>query len=499
MSLQSHIYQDQTQVQASACIDALFAISQCELRLLPKPDPFWYGIRDHEAYLRMAIQSSDCPPVVTVTKSICTLGLVQCGQLMEVIQDSLMPPGTNLIKLSQRADEALLDLLDMQKMLQEVVLGLVSNTQDYQADIRNLVQIYFGVVTLKSKDLRAWMKAVNGYGHHDLFWSATWSSAELLQWHPCIPYADSHSVNYQDIPGLGPGKWEFELYGHEVLAFLTGSGALPQVAQQTQSLSPPSSLSQAWFPIQDHQSWTTEEEHTALCYQLQPVSILLDFLEHNPLENQVIVTPNLPWTRSAYHIEYRNSFSSRNMQKKKRKFTYSLIKHLGPFTTVASILQDAQAVRLTALFIFIADYKFFMPKEVDGQIVEELLKTVFGTTTYWIDAKLNSEGSQLLLVTALREILDLERDIAPDGPRPFTYSQIRCLSRNLRYNLSFELALETAERLLGTTISPTPHANNRASTRLPPNDALKARTQGVYDYVVAQLGEVGNQSEELTG
>ncbi|KAG6853393.1 hypothetical protein C0991_004794 [Blastosporella zonata] len=461
--------------RAAICIEALSAISRYQTQDYPHRRPEPSTISHLSRHIKMATKDHYGLPV---TNGICTLALLARQYLMSKFPKRGIPgeASENALELSRKADEALKDVDDIRQTLERVLQELASDPQDYKTDIGNLLQIYIGVTEAKSQVLLAWERTIGPI----LYEYDQVRQHTLLSWYSLLPNI-RHFVRYRDIPNLDVAQWGLELYANQVIAFMRSTGVYPKLSNIPQGLPDPLALSSAWFPFKQP-SAKFVQEYESLCRELEPVSLLLNHLEPHP---------------TRHHVEIRSKkLKSPSVQRPSVPYPKQrplLTEHLGPFSTVAYILDDIRnGAKIVTLLELVMEFKFFAPKVVELPVIREMLDTVFPRQSPRL-----KEGSQVLFVAVLRVILDWEHNAPPDKPCAFSDSDITLLVNLLKKNLSYDLSLETAERLLGTSFTPSFTSDTAMSnakgpvkgmdpSQLPSSSGYDARIQGVYDHVTTQ-------------
>ncbi|KAG6902349.1 hypothetical protein C0995_001146 [Termitomyces sp. Mi166 len=442
--------------RATICIEALAAISQEAARNQPCRPPEHLTIPELS---RCLMWNDDMP----VSSGIHTIALLSRQYLVSKFTPSAIP--RRVLELSAKADAALKDMDDMRHTLERVLDELASNPQDYREDVGHLLQTYFRIVEVKTQDLLTWVNDIGPI----LYEYDQFRQHGLLSWYALLPDV-RHSVRYRDILALGSGSCGLELYPHQVSAFMRAIGAYPEL-DMSQSPQAPSALSPSWFPNVPLRTQTNELRY--LRRELEPVSLLLNYLEPNPTLHQVEVRSKKPEAQS--NARPRVPYPD---------YKPILTDHLGPFSTIAFILEDIRhSATVLPLLGFVAELKYFKPASIEMSVIREILDQIFPRPFVPL-----REPSEILFVAILRVILDWERDASPDKPCPFSFSDVTFLIGLLKTKLSSNKGLETAERLFGTSLAPEVegvYGRNDQASQLQLID-FDQRTLAVHNYIVSR-------------
>ncbi|KAG6832773.1 hypothetical protein H0H87_000426 [Tephrocybe sp. NHM501043] len=463
--------------RATLCIEALSAISRYQTQDYPYRPPEPSTISHLSRHIKIATKDHYGLPV---TNGVCTLALLARQYLMSKFRSSATQEDVaKVIELSRKADDALKDVDDMRQSLERVLQELSPTSQDYKMDVGNLLQLYFGVVEAKSYHLLDWGKVIGP----KLYEFEQSKQHTLLSWYSLLPNV-RHFLKFH-VSTLCSAQSGLELYAHQVLAFMRHMGAYPKFPSVTDDLPAPAMFSSPWFPLRRASS-KFGHEYDQLWREFEPISLLLSYLEPHPMTQHVDARSkklDIPSAaRSVVHFPKKSPL---------------LTEYLSPFSTVAFILEDVyNGARIVTLLELVMEFKFFAPKVVEAPVMREMLDIVFPR-----QAPRLRDGSQVLFVAVLRVILDWERDAPPNKPCAFTESDITLLINSLKRNLSCDMSLDNAERLLGTSFIPDsttaasmisveesrkPLDENFNSRQSSPNIDRNARIQSVIDHLTLQ-------------
>ncbi|KAG6918824.1 hypothetical protein DXG01_011227 [Tephrocybe rancida] len=496
------------QLRATLCIDALLAILKTT-ELLSSSYPTikrdYKSSPSHTTELNDIIRARWDDEGILATKSVCAETLFsRRARLYWIFSMRQNHSQSGFRDLSARADQALADIDEMRQALERVLQEPESSLRTHRGDVETLLRLYFIVVESKGWVLNEWfekMQQVLPEGQH----------FPLLSWYYSLP-SDGLRISYAEL--LSPEKIELKLRPYQILAYLRLHGAYPSLSD----VSSPT-LSPTWFPLlQDvplrrhlntatrtfrpfHQGNITIANYLFmkgaqtmnpidpespvyghLCRELQPISSLLDILEPGPATS---VTVNV-------------KMASQEPQEYVLHGLTSLITQIeGPFSSLASVLEaiiedEGMIGGLVELTTTIESYKATPLSKTTApafksSVINQWLELICPALRNGSPAL--SKGSQVLLVGALREILDWERE-APAGTHPpLSGADVERLL-DLLNNLTHELPVEMAERALGTTLSTSvlgiPSMSTGPNASGPSSPSMHERASCVYAHVLAQ-------------
>ncbi|KAG6852589.1 hypothetical protein C0991_010772 [Blastosporella zonata] len=487
----SSIDRSQQVKRATLSIDALFAIAKDAIRywepntsmVYARPLPLVYNLGP----LSRAIGDWEDDPKLS-TKAFCASVMFAHRELLSASQRMRLPAPIDTLRLSKNADEALKAVSELRRILDQVVK---KQKLCSQTDVATLLQVYFAVVQTKCQDIQEWMDAM-GHALH------CFHRAPLMSPYSSLPRRGIQ-LQYRNMPFLPPNL-ELFLYPHQVLRhfdWVKSSG--PRFYES-------SDLLPSWFPTAYHgiahqymPVAQTKESTSQQAFRYPatseanraeslgsgsvllpapnprdtlPILSLLDIM--GPIQSADVLQIHWDSTGDCEHglgIFYPD------------QHLLSIVPQ-GPFTTFASILQDltagGNATGLLTLIIALKSVK--LPKNADISLIHQILGTLFPLR--WKKFNIGPEGSQVLCVGALCEILKWERDASPETPCLFSSDDIHRILRSILH-FDSQLSVEKAEQMLGDLLIPETTDIKDVSV-IEEREQLRARMRTLYDRVQRQ-------------
>ncbi|KAG6909799.1 hypothetical protein DXG01_015292 [Tephrocybe rancida] len=306
------------------------------------------------------------------------------------------------LSMAKQADRAIQDLNIMRQTLENVLADVALFPGDLTAELKILLQLYFGVLRRKSLDLSTWMHRM-----HNTLVDSSMQDEPILRWTQYLPPRASRlQVVYHDIPSSDIENLTLDLYALQLVASLRGVKAYPPTSELLPSLS----STGAWFSFfKEHipTQWRKEREY--FDRELQPIASLLDLLVKDPGECDVEI----------------------------RKGSYE--KHLPAMKEGASRILES----------------FWTCKS--GTIDPQILKMTLRAIRFDVDRQLPdvvrgmSEGSQVLFVYAIHEVIGMERRATPAKPCLFPENSVTRLLSLMERAISCTASLQAAEYMFGVS------------------------------------------------
>ncbi|KAG5719906.1 hypothetical protein E4T56_gene9178 [Termitomyces sp. T112] len=343
--------------------------------------------------------------------------------------------------LSIKADQTLRDLDDMQHILDNFLQDYDVSCETQKADIMLLVKAYFDVAKSKALVLGDWSGQMTNI--------ASAIEYGFLPWYNKLRFETSPTKDYH-IPSL-PENQFFLFKALEILGYLRLHKVFPPLPEISYTLHENvKGLSEAWVvtddacPTRDEGGFPAREtgihmpivHHQGtfpqyLSQELHPISSLLGLLDIAEVPSP-ITSPVVPI----------NDHMSCN-------WMLLATRDEGPFSLLASFYEASVEDKGTigGLLILLTTLRRYKPRVFDSSIVDRWLKVICPNLERW-GQPLNN-GSQILLVITLLEILTWKRDTPFEVCFPISDNVIRKLIRILKYRIDNVLPITMAERGLG--------------------------------------------------
>ncbi|KNZ81198.1 hypothetical protein J132_02395 [Termitomyces sp. J132] len=430
----THVDYTTRERRALVCIEALSSITQFEMAEPLRYEPRTKTINQLFKY----IENQDDLPV---SSGICALSLLNRQYMIWRFSDKGQPAGRhipdNIAELAQNADKALKDIDDDCRRVEAKLLLMQSETRELDSAslVADELRRHLSVVQSNWKDLNDWRKFIHLTKNRAERLEIS-KYRDLLFWHGSLPKVLYSLKLTSDVFS----QETVYLYPYQLLAFLRGVGVYPKLSDIEQDNDNLGALL-TWFPIQQQQS-EIQTKYKLLCRELQPLYLLFSLLEKS--QTQVFTTPK------GSSLQFLKEPTDYNLNMRPL-----LVKYMGPFTTIGFLLDDIyHGANVTTLLELIIRCECSAPKKMEPRDVQKLFSIIFPGNLHL------RQGPQALLAALLRVIIDWEREEIPQKPCPFSDYHIKFLTDFLTKQISANpesesnVALETAERLLGTTIGP---------------------------------------------
>ncbi|KAF8055853.1 hypothetical protein FPV67DRAFT_1787973 [Lyophyllum atratum] len=348
------------------------------------------------------------------TKAICMEVLFGRRDLVELSRQIPRIP-SDMRQLASTADLALNAVERERQKLEDLLSGPRSDIHP-----KDVLAVYEVVLADGSEAIHSWMRStdvvLNSYRH-----------TPLLSWYFALPRV-GRVIAYQGIKLLGREKFTLDFYSHQILAFMRKTKVYPALSI-SQTLRMGASLtSDTWFPSQPHSPSAENEE---LSRELHPVSSMLDLMEENPRAHQVEVRVQEPFPYTSLQDTHPSPLC----------ILPKLISLCGIFSTCVYILEDIED---GGVVLTLAHLVALLKHRVYGLANHSVVSETLDAFLLWKSNDL-PEGSQVLLVGIMHEILALERDASSENPCPFPATDIKRLLGFMKDHLSYELSVQTAE------------------------------------------------------
>ncbi|KAH0583270.1 hypothetical protein H2248_011145 [Termitomyces sp. 'cryptogamus'] len=342
--------------------------------------------------------------------------------------------------LSTKVDQTLRDLDDMQHILDNFLQDYDGSCKTQKADIMLLVKAYFDVARSKALVLNHWRTQLED--------DTSATNYGFLSWYSKLRHEISFRQSYH-IPSL-PGDQSLPLKALHILGYLRLHKVFPPLPEISYTINENvRSLSEAWVvtdacPTRDEGGFPARETgiHMPIVHQqgtfpqyqsreLRPISSLLGLLDIAEVLSPIIF-PVVP---------IKDHMSCNWMLLATRDE--------GPFSLLASFYEASVEDKGTigGLLILLTTLRRYKPRVFDSSIVDRWLKVICPYLKRW-DMPLNN-GSQILLVITLLEILTWKRDTPFEVCFPISDNVIKKLIRILKYRIDKVLPITMAERGLG--------------------------------------------------
>ncbi|KAG5635820.1 hypothetical protein H0H81_010007 [Sphagnurus paluster] len=440
--------------RATVCVDALYSIqlqsADIDLRM-----------RSDCAFSSKSILASlDFPPIarnylpieiatidwgdrhMVATKALCTEALYGCHRLFRFAKeiDHAMLP--DFARLSAAADRALTIAVDMQRQLTELVAH--NTTAQIPAEqLQVILQACSVELKYGTRSLLSWRAAIP-----DAF-NRPGGCPPCFGWYQSLPWTGHVHSCY----GLPRDSGQFHLLPHHILAFMRRMNVYPQQLGETPGSTAFFTTS---FPTDadadeylrtnggDHHEGVTREVHSVL--------ESLDPSQEAPAEGE---SP-IPFLLT------------------------NLLPLRSPFT-IFSWMLDSIASRSRVVFLahFIYSLKNRPVSKVEPSVILETLNAIFPA-----NVELVGEGPQVLFVAVLQEILLMERDATPENPSPFSARAIKQLVGYLKAHVTENLALEAAERIIGTAHKERFKLQLDRTSEI--QEVARIRAEGIHDHAMGE-------------
>ncbi|KAG6826411.1 hypothetical protein H0H92_015905 [Tricholoma furcatifolium] len=430
---------DASERRALVCIEALCSISRHEAINCPLRSTGQYTIPRLSDYVALAIKTKRHGSV-PITKGICTLSVLTRQNFFQRFTLSPLPARLSLrsrvpkriVDMSYRADKALEDIKDLQHNLEAKFKEYSTFPPDYEVGIQNVVQQTFDTLKTASKDLLDWRRNIV-----PLFdeWEVT-RHHELFEWYFLLP-SQSYVLKYSEFS-------QIDLYAFQVMALMRRLGVhgpLPAVTSNGfVTTLPVGQLDQA------------------LSQELDPLYRLLS-LQNSGLADKIIDSGES--LADLITVPFPN----------KRPI---LVEHLGPFRTVAYILEDIKDNRAAVVSILdlVMRFQSLAPQAVEAYIVREFLENALPHPKYFNYRHEHIEFSATLFIAVVHVILQWEKKASCSKPFPFSSSNIQFLLDILQ-NIQYNNAARVADRLLVSSPSARCIIDSEVkNTRISPMQAI---------------------------
>ncbi|KAG6908305.1 hypothetical protein DXG01_005341 [Tephrocybe rancida] len=423
---------EEQQRRAIICLNLLVTIISQQLEQDPRAGPvivppLAYSNQPYLTLDRCILCWKDnsqlCTLVACATAQLGHRALISGSQRL-VSQRMTLLEHEELRALSRRADEALQVASELREILDRVLERHIYEPCS-PADIATLLQVFFEVLKISSHNVHVWVD-VMGYA------LPFFEHALLLSEYCAMPRETfGFRVIYRDLPCFSSDV-ELCLYPYEVLALI-----------ESDNIHHLSTLSQTWFPLEVIEALRSNVSSDTYL-GLRHVNTIFSLLG--------IACPTTPPTNSVeVHVENLeasiwNAFPAW-LQKSRTPLLNSGIITLGPFSTFVSIMEDLHhggtATGLLELVLAIKAQSGL--RTIDTFTISQTLEVLCNT-----QHMAASEGSEILFVSALFEVLRWERDATIERPSPITFNKIDILFFELfSHQLHYESSVVLAERLLG--------------------------------------------------
>ncbi|KAG6828160.1 hypothetical protein H0H92_008971 [Tricholoma furcatifolium] len=434
-----------SQHRAVICIEALYSISQHEMKHIPIRGAV--GFSALSRYITRAISSDrDCS--LSITKGICALSLMTSQQIVSpfVVRASdshsvkyRVPK--DIYGLSRKADKVLRDIEALQHILEAKFQEYESRPHGYEVGVQNVVQQFFDALNTISKVLWEWRLMA-------LPTVFEWTKEEFhefYQWYFFLP-KDGYVLKHRFL-GADETDLEVELYALQVMALMRKIGLYTSLPAVTSNV-----------PFT-----TSEKTDAAFCQELGPLLRLLDLLK--PSTNHEI--------QPSTTIKCRFIFGGDGVYVPLRERPI-LIEHLGPFGTLGCILEDVKDTggSIVSLLNLVAKFKSFAPRVVEPHVVRAFLENIFGDPSFFVRQG-KAVISAGLFIAVLRVILDWEKE---SESCPFSSSDVEFLLDFLPH-LDHNHAVAMAYRLL------VPTSSDRAKIESEVKDKHISPMKAIYNHI----------------
>ncbi|KAG6868808.1 hypothetical protein C0993_010106 [Termitomyces sp. T159_Od127] len=452
-TMDGHLDPSSRQLRATLCIDALLSFSTFF-------DSFKRNHSSNAFEFKEYILAPWEDDGTLATKAACAETLFHRRSLLDEIPKISSYRNADFLDIANKADQALRDIDDLREILENLLQQSETVLSTHRSDIVDL--------------LKVWMDVVNSLHPviNKCIVSVLWDLPEKLRI-PFLPwyfaFFITHTVLRLTRDNQLPSAVNMTAY--HILGYLRLHHAYPAIPDVP--LSPLDTVRGLWegLVISDL-SWlnwhvcsgmeafksssnresvtkmneqsldeeSSNHEHalsSSIYREIQPVTSLLGILKDNVEEY-----PSLREPHDRFH--WRDYCSGHLML---------LITHAhGPFSMVATIMdaivEDEGAIG--GLLILISTLKSYKPtKPFKSSVIDQWLETICPSLLS-SDRPPDSEGSQVLLVLALLEILVWEREWSLERPFPFSNDTIQHLI-DIIGKLTHKLPVELAERAIGVT------------------------------------------------